>query len=161
MRSNFFSFFMRLKFLIIDSISWSRHFSWDQNCLIMLYFEFWSHDQKFDHLKKLNFDLMKLDLMISSLCKPYIFQLKRLWGCWHQSGGKNSILELCAIWSDQISSNKQEESILKFKWITKCENSVCLSVCLSVRLSVCPSVRLSVCPSVRLSVCPSVRLSVF
>ena len=36
------------------------------------------------------------------------------------------------------------------------ENSVCPSVCPSVRLSVCPSVRLSVCPSVRLSVCPSV-----
>ena len=37
MRSNFLSPFMRSKFLIIDSISWSRHFSWDQNCLIMLF----------------------------------------------------------------------------------------------------------------------------
>jgi hypothetical protein len=36
-----------------ESISWSGHFSWDQNCLIMLYFEFWSHDRfvshKYDH----------------------------------------------------------------------------------------------------------------
>ncbi len=32
-----------------DLISWSQHFSWDQNCLIMLYFEFWSHDQFVSH----------------------------------------------------------------------------------------------------------------
>jgi hypothetical protein len=37
MRSNFLSFFMRWKFLIIDSISWLRHFSWDRNCLLMLF----------------------------------------------------------------------------------------------------------------------------
>ncbi len=37
MRSNFLSFFMRSKFLIINSISWSQYFSWDQNCLIMLF----------------------------------------------------------------------------------------------------------------------------
>jgi len=79
-------------------ISWSHlgltNWSWDQNSLIMLYFnfdlmikvstswsklsnineqirpheqiEFWPHYQKFDLLKKLNFDLMKFDLMIIS-----------------------------------------------------------------------------------------------
>ncbi len=34
MRLNFLALFMRSKFLIIDSISWSRQFSWGQNCLI-------------------------------------------------------------------------------------------------------------------------------
>ncbi len=34
--------------------------------------QFWPHNQKFDLLKKLNFDLMKFDLMIIS---PYF----RLW----------------------------------------------------------------------------------
>jgi hypothetical protein len=37
MRSNFLPFFIRSKFLIIDLIYWSQHFSWDQNCLIMLF----------------------------------------------------------------------------------------------------------------------------
>ncbi len=37
MRLNFFSFFMRSKFLIINSISWLRQFSWCQNCLIILF----------------------------------------------------------------------------------------------------------------------------
>ncbi len=74
MRSNFLSCFMRSKFLIIDLIPWSRHFSWDQNYLIMLfrvsiswlhlqltnlswdqnflimlYFEFRSHDRFVSH----------------------------------------------------------------------------------------------------------------
>ncbi len=37
--------------------------------------EFWSHDRKFDLLKKLNFDLMKLDLMIISLVTYVLLQL--------------------------------------------------------------------------------------
>jgi hypothetical protein len=38
--------------------------------------EFQSHEQKFDLMKKLNFDLMKFDLMIISLMKYHIYWRK-------------------------------------------------------------------------------------
>ena len=81
--------------------------SWDWNCLIMHYFnfdlmievstswsklsniyeqirpheqiEFWPHDQKFDLLKKLNFDLMKFDLLTLSLNKQYLTDFNSFW----------------------------------------------------------------------------------
>jgi hypothetical protein len=87
-RSNFmrskFNFF-RLKFLIIiDSISWSRRFSWGQNCLIMLFRvliswsflwlnsksiirEFQSHDRfvscKYDHEIEIQNKLLKFSTL--------------------------------------------------------------------------------------------------
>jgi hypothetical protein len=61
-----------------DSISWSRHFSWDRNCLIMLFRVLisWSkclppdwHCEilmnKFDLMNKFNFNLMKKWISIS------------------------------------------------------------------------------------------------
>ncbi len=65
---------MRLKFLIIDSISWSRQFLWGQNCLIMLFrvlisrsflwLTNWSWDQNSKSIIS-NFNLM-IDLLVAS-----------------------------------------------------------------------------------------------
>jgi hypothetical protein len=54
-----------------DLISWSQHFSWDQNCLIMLYFEFWSHDWFVSHKSDHEIEIQKALLAISisgSIC---------------------------------------------------------------------------------------------
>ena len=53
------------------SISLSRHFSWDRNCLIMLYFEFRSHDQFVSHKNNHEIKIQKavLAILISwSIC---------------------------------------------------------------------------------------------
>ena len=48
-----------------DSISWSQHFSWDRNCLIMLYFEFRSHDRFVSHKNDHEIKIQKAVLAIS------------------------------------------------------------------------------------------------
>jgi hypothetical protein len=61
---------MRSKFLIMlfwILISWSKLSNINEQIRPHEQIEFWSHDRKFDLLKKLNFDLMKFDLMIISL----------------------------------------------------------------------------------------------
>jgi hypothetical protein len=86
MRSNFFSFFMRSKFLIIDLISWSRHFSWDQNCLIMLFRVLiswsivsckWDHEIEIQKSIIRNFNLMT-NLFVASTIMRSKFKIKYL-----------------------------------------------------------------------------------
>jgi hypothetical protein len=48
-----------------ESISWSQHFSWDQTCLIMLYFEFWSYDRFVSHKNNHEIEIQKAVLAIS------------------------------------------------------------------------------------------------
>jgi hypothetical protein len=75
MRSNFFSFFMRSKFLIIGSISWSALFTWDWNCLIMLFRVLisWSFLWQIKIQKSI---ISNLDLMINLLVTSTIMRLK-------------------------------------------------------------------------------------
>jgi hypothetical protein len=85
---------MSLKFLIIDSISWSWHFSWDQNCLIMLFriLISWSflwltidHEIKIQNKALLG----NFDLMINFLAASTIMRSKVLMHRWLIIRAKN------------------------------------------------------------------------
>ncbi len=52
--------------MIEVSTSWSKLTNINEQIRPHEQTEFWPHDRKFDLLKKLNFDLMKFDLMIIS-----------------------------------------------------------------------------------------------
>ena len=60
--------------MIEVSTSWSKLSNINKQIQPHEQIEFWPHDKKFDHLKKLNFDLMKFDLMIIS---PWKYALKK------------------------------------------------------------------------------------
>ena len=87
MRSNFFSFFMRSKFLIIGSISWSALFSWDRISNKSIIRQFRSHDRfvscKYDYEVEIqksiirNFDLM-IDLLVISTIMRSKFKINFL-----------------------------------------------------------------------------------
>jgi hypothetical protein len=53
--------------MIENLTSWSKLSNINEPIWHHEQIEFWPHDQKFDLLKELNFDLMKFDLMIISL----------------------------------------------------------------------------------------------
>jgi len=59
--------FLNFNLMIEVSISWSKLSNINEQIQPHEQIEFWPHNRKFDLLKKLNFDLMKLDLLTPTL----------------------------------------------------------------------------------------------
>jgi hypothetical protein len=88
----FFVTFHEVKIPNNDSISWSWHFSWDRNCLIVrksIIRQFWSHDRfvscKYNHEIKIqnkallgNFDLMINLLAACTIMRSNVFMQRWL-----------------------------------------------------------------------------------
>ena len=75
----------------------------------------------------------------------------------YEPGHNYYTFQRCRLWTFQSNGNRCLNMQIAVKLIPS-DESVCLSVCPSVRPSVCLSACCSVCPPVRLSVCLSVCL---